>query len=282
MADPRYPRRVSEGRAIAALGLVGGHDPTGGAGVIRDVVTARALAPELRPRVVVSAWTAQGDGAPARAVARPWARVAAEVEAIPKGAVIKVGMVPAALVEAGLVDALRRGGGAWVVDPVLWASDGGRLGEVGSARALARGAALVTPNRPEAAALAGTSAEDPELLARVVEALEGAPVLLKDGHGGGREVRDRLWVAGEVHTFARPRLAGPDPRGTGCALATAIAVGMARGLSLVAAIGETIAWLDGARQRWRAGPGGAIHLPGAIEEVAIDVSERPVFAVAGR
>lgn len=273
---------MSEVREFAGLGLVGGHDPTGGAGVIRDVVTARELAPELRPRVVVSAWTAQGDGAPARALARPWAEVAAEVAAIPAGAVIKVGMAPAGLVEAGLVDALRRGGGPWVVDPVLWASDGGRLGEARSARALARGAALVTPNRPEAAALAGTRADDPELLARVVGALGGAPVLLKDGHGRGPEVRDRLWVAGEVHTFARPRLAGPDPRGTGCALATAIAVGLWRGRPLVGAVGEAIAWLDAARQRWRAGPGGAIHLPGAIEAVDLDLSGRPDFAGAGR
>ena len=247
-----------------ALALIGGLDPTGGAGVLRDLWTAAAVAPELRTFAVITAFTLQGRGAPARALPRPWARVAAEVALLPRGAVIKVGAAPAPVAEA-LAAALTAAGGPAVVDPVLWASDGGALGDAAAARALARVAALVTPNVPEAAALAGARPDDPELLVRTVDALGGrTAVLLKGGHAGGVEVRDLLWVDGATHTFARPRRAGPDPRGTGCALATAIAAGLGRGSGLVEAVAAGIAWLDEARGRWEPGPEGAAHLPGPL------------------
>ncbi len=49
------------------LWIVGGMDPTGGAGVWRDVWTASRLAPELEIRAVVTAFTWQGRGVLARA-----------------------------------------------------------------------------------------------------------------------------------------------------------------------------------------------------------------------
>jgi hypothetical protein len=68
--------------------------------------------------------------------------------------------------------------------------------------------------------------------------------LVKDGHGEGREVVDELHTPGEVLRLARPRLPVGPVRGTGCALASAIASHLARGLSLAAAVtlaGEQLA-----------------------------------------
>ncbi|HLT39529.1 MAG TPA: bifunctional hydroxymethylpyrimidine kinase/phosphomethylpyrimidine kinase, partial [Enhygromyxa sp.] len=62
-------------------------------------------------------------------------------------------------------------------------------------------------------------------------------------------IRDRLCFAdGSEQVFERPRVAGPDPRGTGCALASAIACELALGRSLITAVAAGIAWLDGARR----------------------------------
>jgi hydroxymethylpyrimidine/phosphomethylpyrimidine kinase len=123
---------------------------------------------------------------------------------------------------------------------------------------------LLTPNRAEAAALAGAAPDDPDLLARLAERLPGPALLLKDGHGeDATRVRDRLAISGVVYTLARPRQPGPDPRGTGCALATAIACGLARGRPLRHAVSVGVAWLDAVRGWTNPGPDGRAHLPDA-------------------
>ncbi len=265
------------------LWLLGGLDPTGGAGILRDVWTARALLPGAEVGAVVSAWTWQGAGAPARAEARSLGRIAEEIAALPRPDAIKVGMVPAGLIDAGLAQLLREvsADAPIIVDPVLVATDGGELGAgPRELLALARIAALVTPNLGEAAALADVEGRSPEeLLCRLGErtGLAGPAWLLKGGHSGSAdEVVDRLWERGELREFRRPRRAGPDPRGTGCALATAIAVGLARRAipgggeaALAASVGESIAWLDRARLRWRRGRDGQAHLPVGASAAAL-------------
>jgi len=268
------------------LWLLAGLDPTGGAGLLRDLWTLRMLLPEARVVAVVSAWTWQGHGVPARAEARSLRRITAELARQPRPHVVKVGLLPSALIRQGLIERLEElaGGAPLVVDPVLLASDGGDLG-AGPAelRELAGRAALVTPNRGEAAALAACKHDEPDLVERLGRRIAGPAWLLKGGHAAGLEVVDRLWIRGSVREFRRPRLSGPDPRGTGCALASAIAAGLARRIAadpsgvlrtldpqcfaadrdaqLVDAVSEAIRWLDGARLRWRSGPEGAAHLP---------------------
>ena len=57
---------------------------------------------------------------------------------------------------------------------------------------------------------------------------------------------DVLVTPDGVAAWSRPRVAGPTPRGTGCALATAIAVELGRGRDLPAAVEAAGAWLAGA------------------------------------
>jgi hydroxymethylpyrimidine/phosphomethylpyrimidine kinase len=262
------------------LGLLGGLDPTGGAGLLRDQWTARTIAPDLPLLPVISAWTRQGAGAPARAYPRPWSDVAADLAPLAHAAasapvVLKIGVISGHHL-GGLLELLgARPAIAVVFDPVLWASDGGPLlapaspGDSTENSALkeqlcrlAGRAALLTPNRLEAAWLTGHAADDPRLFTALRRALGGASFLLKDGHGSGPEVTDRLAIADSAPLqLTRPRLAGPDVRGTGCALATAIAVHLARGRPLPEAVHLAITWLDQARQRPRPGPGGRLHLP---------------------
>lgn len=240
------------------LWLLGGHDPTHGAGLFRDLVTARLVAPEIPRRFGVTARTAQGEGRPARAWPVPAGHLRARVARWPRPSAIKVGLVPDAL--AVEVAALVRSTGApVVVDPVLWASDGGALGASAEGLApLLAAATVITPNRPEAQALVG----EPLTVAALGQRFAGHAVLLKDGHGADpTRVVDRLIRGSDVVELARPRWEGPDPRGTGCALATAIAVGLARARPLKAAVAEAVAWLDQQRRHCVPGPDGRAHLP---------------------
>ena len=58
-------------------------------------------------------------------------------------------------------------------------------------------------------------------------------------------VVDVLVTGSGAERFTRPRTPGPSPRGTGCALASAISVKLGCGRSLSEAVGEAGAWLAG-------------------------------------
>jgi hydroxymethylpyrimidine/phosphomethylpyrimidine kinase len=152
---------------------------------------------------------------------------------------------------AAIVEALGDYAGPVVVDPVLASSRGGSLwaGAPGEILPLLRRATVVTPNAAEAAALAGlpviTSADAERAGRRLVERDGLRAVLVKGGHLSGSDggVTDMLVTATGVQRFPRARVTGPIPRGTGCALASALAVMQARGLPLGEAVREAGDWL---------------------------------------
>ncbi len=225
---------------------LGGLDPRGGAGLVRDFVTAASLGAEAV--VIATAWTDQSAaevrGFEPRSPEAVCAALATAAEQGPSGAMaVKVGMVGTPGMAEAIAAALARFEGPVVFDPVLAASSGGSLFN-GSPRALApllRRATLVTPNLAEAEALSGKTAAPTEL-AEAIRALGVRAVLIKGGHLTG--AADDLLVDDRgARVFSAPRLPGPSPRGTGCALATAIAVALASGQDLDAALGSAKSWL---------------------------------------
>jgi hydroxymethylpyrimidine/phosphomethylpyrimidine kinase len=255
------------------LVVIAGIDPGGGAGLLRDSITARALG--ARVHVVGTAWTEQGEGAFHAVEPRDPARLENAVrQAVAREpAAIKIGMVPTPEAAAAIVRALDGWGGPVVVDPVLATSRGGPLyaGDPRQLLPLLRRATLVTPNAPEAAVLAGRPVDSgpaAEAAARALRERAGiGAVLLKGGHlghpgGDGDDVVDRLDSAAGARAFGHPRVSGPSPRGTGCALATAIAVELARGAALEPAVERAIAWLGRAIAEAVDQPDGERHLPG--------------------
>jgi len=243
---PRFP-----GVSAVMVVAVGGLDPGGGAGIVRDLLTARTLG--ARVRLVPTAWTVQSATAGVRSVEprQPAALAAALGEALgqaPAGTAVKVGMVPDGAAARAVREALQGFAGPVVFDPVLGASSGGALytGEVRELLALAARATLVTPNAGEAERLTGERVAELEGAARAGRALleAGAPAaLIKGGHLAGDQAIDLLVTRAQVQSLAAARLPGPSVRGTGCALATAIAVALARGQSLEAAVAGAKAWL---------------------------------------
>ncbi|HYN39006.1 MAG TPA: bifunctional hydroxymethylpyrimidine kinase/phosphomethylpyrimidine kinase, partial [Rhodospirillales bacterium] len=170
-----------------------------------------------------------------------------------------------------------------VVDPVMVAKGGQSLLADAAVTSLRRLllplAAVLTPNLPEAAALLGEptpltsaaaapdavaiqaaapqgadmpdySASDsvaPEHLAARLLALGPRAVLLKGGHGAGPVLIDVLAEQGRPpERFASARIDTRHTHGTGCTLASAVACGLAQGLTLRDAVVRARAYVRAA------------------------------------
>lgn len=216
--------------------LLGGVDPSGGAGLSVDVAVAVACGAQPLPvPVALTVQSRRGFAALHTVPESSWrGAIEAQFADAPVHAV-KVGLLGDAGQARALAGVLRQVGTdvPIVVDPVLSATAGGLVASAELEQVyrseLAAVATLLTPNRPEFAVLFG--GEPAQALAAGVRAL-----LVKDGHGEGHAVVDELHAQGEVLRLVRPRLAVGRVRGTGCALASAIASHLARGLALAAAV----------------------------------------------
>jgi len=246
---------------------IAGSDSGGGAGIQADIRTACAFGVYAMTAVtVVTAQDTTGVGAIAlvrpEVVREQIARCLTDIGAD----AIKIGMlgsaeiaeIVAATLDDYAADVPR------VVDPVLVSTSGATLSGEDVAAVLKGklfpGAAVVTPNLPEAEALCGFPLRDADSLRQAGEALlaTGAKaVLLKGGHGGtlegGETLTDLLFVAGQdPRAFVAERMDTPHTHGTGCTLSTAIACGLAQGLALADAVERAHAFVQRAI---RAAPG---------------------------
>jgi hydroxymethylpyrimidine/phosphomethylpyrimidine kinase len=222
--------------------VIAGTDSSGGAGLTRDVQVLSALGCE--PLCAVTAVTAQSDELLRATLHVPPHLVSAQIAsafATRRIAAVKIGMLgTAATVQAVLESLPPRELVPLVLDPVLASSSGGALLDAEGREALRKRmlprVTLLTPNIPEAAQLlneapASDSAEL-ERQGRALLALGAGAVLMKGGHATGATATDLLVVKGAmVRSFSAPRVAGAQ-RGSGCALASAIAAGLAHGRSL--------------------------------------------------
>jgi len=256
-ASRRRGRSRPEARLVLAIA---GSDPSGGAGLELDLKVFALHG--LHGAAVATCLTLQDARALVSVLPVPWkegrARLARLRAAAPFGAV-KVGMVPDVDWIDGLACLFSRG--SWppiVVDPVVAPTIGPKILAAAPVRRLRERllprADLVTPNAGEAAALLGTTeravARDPDAAARALLEFGPKSVLLKGGHliaRGDRVVVDRLRGAAGDRDFELPRQRGPSPRGTGCALASAIAAGLARGAKMADAVRAAQRWLARAR-----------------------------------
>jgi hydroxymethylpyrimidine/phosphomethylpyrimidine kinase len=222
--------------------IIAGSDSGGGAGIQADIKTVTALGGFAM--TAVTAITVQNTMGVTGVHAIPLDIVRAQIDAVidDLGAdVWKTGMlgtVEAVEAVAEAIDA-KAGQSPIVVDPVMVAKGGHPLLEthaIGAVRALmAPRAAVLTPNAPEAAALVGFDVECAADQARAAEALlalGAKSVLLKGGHLPGETVRDLLFTQDGPFWFESPRIQSRSTHGTGCTLASAVAAGLAQGLTL--------------------------------------------------
>jgi hydroxymethylpyrimidine/phosphomethylpyrimidine kinase len=221
--------------------IVAGSDSGGGAGIQADIKTVTALGGYAMTAVTaLTAQTTEGvfgiHEVPADFVAEQMRLVLDDLGAD----CIKIGMLhrPDIIEAVCTVLAEAAGGIPVVLDPVMVAKGGHSLLNPDATAILIRRAvpmaSVLTPNLPEAAVLAGApETSERAALAAALLALGPGAVLLKGGHGPGSLIVDVLAdESGGIETFETPRIDTPSTHGTGCTLASAIAVGIAQGLSV--------------------------------------------------
>lgn len=236
--------------------VIAGTDSSGGAGLTRDVSVASALGITVSP--VVTAVTAQTHKGLVAAELMPPGLVQSQITAALETArpeAIKIGMLGSSAIAEIVATTLAEQGLPIVLDPVLKSTSGGTLLQGGLPKALLSITTLITPNRPESAALTGLpEAADLAQIThqtRILQNLGARAVLIKGGHATGREATDHLFDGDTHHAMSAPRL-DVQQRGTGCSLATAIACHLALGQDLKTAcdLGKSHVhdWLARARQ----------------------------------
>ena len=223
--------------------IIAGSDSGGGAGIQADIKTVTALGGYAA--TAITALTAQNTQGvhgiyevPPEFIVKQMDIVLSDIGAD----CIKVGMLHRADVIDAVCDLLeaRAADIPIVVDPVMVAKGGHSLLVSEAVATLKRRmiliASVLTPNIPEAEALTGmtvTDRADAEAAGRMLATLGPQSVFVKGGHMDGDTVTDLLFEGSEmVEAFVGPRLDTPNTHGTGCTTATAIATGLAQGLSV--------------------------------------------------
>ncbi|WP_240516867.1 bifunctional hydroxymethylpyrimidine kinase/phosphomethylpyrimidine kinase [Marivivens niveibacter] len=215
---------------------IGGTDSSGGAGLTRDAFIAQHFGLGTMP--IVTAVTAQSHQLVKSVqmmtanfiVDQITAALASETPAA-----IKIGMLGTPEIAETVADAIGAASCPIVIDPVLKSTSGRDLMSGPFPPSLLSKADIITPNLFEAAAMThlpvAMSPPNIRKQAEILQANGAKAVLIKGGHATGVASTDYLFQGTTIQAFSSQRL-NKDMRGTGCALATAIACGLAQGNAL--------------------------------------------------
>jgi hydroxymethylpyrimidine/phosphomethylpyrimidine kinase len=225
--------------------IIAGSDSGGGAGIQADIKTATALG--AYAMTAITAVTVQDTTGVHGFHVVPPAAIADQIRAVMGdiGAdAIKTGMLVSAAAVRAIADALAPYASVpLVVDTVMIAKGGRALlddeGVAAMQKFLLPRAVLITPNAPEAARLAGIavdSVDDAVLAGSILKERGARAVLVKGGHIEGETVTDVLVDETGIQRFVSPRIRSTSTHGTGCTLASAIAVGLAQDMGLREAV----------------------------------------------
>ncbi len=248
---------MSAGRpAIGRVLVIAGSDSGGGAGIQADIKTLTALG--AYAATAITALTIQDTERVHEIFPLPADFLARQIAVAlddPGADAIKIGMLGGVAAIDAVADALAAAGRELpvVIDPVMLAKGGETLlaadGMALFKRRLLPFATLLTPNIPEAEALAGMRIQDRAAMHDAAAALLtlGVPaVLLKGGHLPGETVIDLLATFDGVEEFEASRHPTRHTHGTGCTLASAVAAGLAAGWTLRAAVSRAHAYVQAA------------------------------------
>lgn len=229
--------------------VLAGLDPTGGAGLIADAATARALG--CYPLTVPTTLTVQNSLRFASAAPVDPSYIAAAIDTLADEFTfdtVKVGLVPAA--DGAWLDtvgALVRGRCRHIViDPVLKATAAAHAVRPNAPflRFISGPGTVITPNARELGLIAdalGLAVDTPGVTARAVNAATGATVVVTF-----ETEKAVVLIAGQGGTVEIPVTLVPLDRpvhGTGCRFSTAIACGLAAGMPLPDAVERAAAHL---------------------------------------
>ena len=223
---------------------IAGSDSGGGAGIQADLKTFAALG--VYGTSALTAITAQNTVGVTAVHEIPTDVITAQIDAVLDdiGAdAVKTGMLSSSPIIECVAQAVQRHEvQRLVVDPVMVAKSGDSLlreDAIDSLRSLLLPlAAVVTPNIPEAEALTSraiTSPEDARAAAREIVNLGCRSVVVKGGHLDG-PATDLFFDGVAFREFTSPRIDTKNTHGTGCTFASAVAAGLAQGMTPVDAV----------------------------------------------
>ena len=200
---------------------IAGTDPTGGAGIQTDLKTFEAFG--VYGMAVITVVCAQNTTGVFGMQPVSAELVGKQIDCVfddicPDA--VKVGMLYDAEIIHTVAERLKAYHAKNIVlDPVMMSSSGTAL--------LHEAAAVCSHNI--------TNREDMEQAAREIVGKTGGAVLVKGGHLADC-ADDLLFDGTEMHWLPAPRIDNPNTHGTGCTLSSAIACGLAHGVSLVGSV----------------------------------------------
>ncbi|WP_336278999.1 hydroxymethylpyrimidine/phosphomethylpyrimidine kinase [Bartonella sp. CB175] len=225
--------------------IVAGTDPTGGAGVVRDIETAAHF--QIKASLAITSINVQDDNHVVEIVPMSGKLIAAQMrialEANPISA-IKIGMTGTQEIIEEICNVLKDYPHIPVIfDPVLVASSGGKLTTETIIdviiNELLPHVDLLTPNMGELALLSQNSLafhhEEAIQQAKKLLSFGSRYILVKGGHANDPLAIDSLVNKSEVINISTPRLT-VTMRGTGCILSSAIAAHLALNESIIESV----------------------------------------------
>jgi hydroxymethylpyrimidine/phosphomethylpyrimidine kinase len=240
------PRTGSKARSVtptARVLIIAGSDSGGGAGIQADIKTVALLGGH--PMTAVTAVTAQNTLGVSAVHPIPAEIILAQIDAVIADIgvdAVKIGMIGGAFAAKQVAARLQELKAAQpdlpiVFDPVMVATSGGKLADDATVAAFGRlmdVATVATPNLPELKRL--TSEEDPVAAALHLVGEHGCAVLIKGGHEEGDALADALIEEDNMTSWQGQRIDTSSTHGTGCTLASAMALFLAQGSSLSDAV----------------------------------------------
>ncbi len=263
--------------------IIGGMDPSGGAGLCADIQTLSAFGCHAAP--VVTAVTVQNTVSVRDFQAIDATRVRAQMQAVFDDfypVVVKTGM----LANRETVIAVSNFLAEYpeieiVVDPVMRSNTDVCLSEDSLSRDLKEYlfplASLITPNLPEACALAEVDANADDCAAR----LKNVNCLITGTHAESRQVTNRYYRFGKKEKeWHWPRLKF-EYHGSGCTLASAIAAGLAHGRDEILVLEQAQQYvIESLQAGFR--PGQGQHIPDRLCQQAWNTAKEAVNAPASK
>jgi len=232
-------------RTVPTAMTIAGSDSGGGAGIQADLKTFAALG--VYGTSTLTAITAQNTTGVTAVHEIPTEIISAQINAVLTdiGAdAVKTGMLASSSIIQCVASELQRRPVPWlVVDPVMVAKSGDPLlwGDAIEAlrTLLVPLASVITPNIPEAEALTGVKIDSDSQAreaAQKLVSMGAKSVVVKGGHREG-PATDLFFDGSSFQEFTSPRIETVNTHGTGCTFASAIAAGLARGMTLLDAVG---------------------------------------------
>ena len=224
--------------------IIAGSDSGGGAGIQADIKTITSLGGFASS--TITALTAQNTLGVQDVMDIPTDFILKQFESVTSDFEIhafKTGMLSNVETVLEVSKALDEFECPVIVDTVMVAKGGAPLLQDDAVQAMKDNllplANLITPNLPEAEILTGREIKTVEDMQNAVDdllALGSENILLKGGHLESDMIVDLLITPEQTHFMTSSRVRSKHTHGTGCTLASAIALGMAEEMDIVDAV----------------------------------------------